>query len=623
MEEWIGERWHRFVTRVADRSYADQAVALPSVERSVGLLFRAAGGSAGVRVVPAAQARIGGPRDWLQRVAGSGLRAAATRLDGETLALPPVIAVFDDAALNRDLYLWLAALAASHQGGEPADAAASGRGWIAANQAATERAMQRCPGLAERWQRLRGAHLAQRPDPVRLRGAAAAAEAAVQAALRGEGGPCGQLADLQPTAVAPVWLWLEALPPLSLPQGGASNDDEAAEAAGSRAKQSLARRRTQRADEPSGRAPMVLPSRIESLMTWSEHVPIDRASDDEDDGQALAAAEDMDHLTVSRDGAAPASRVKFDLDLPSASADDLPLGPGESTPEWDWKQQRLRPDHCRIVTMLARPGEPFRPTPLLRSTARRVRRKLEVLRAAPRLQRGCTDGDAIDLDAWVRHAAAGSSGAATPGDPAVYARHVRGERSLATLLLADLSLSTDAHVNDEQRVIDVIRDALFLFGEALHGTGDAFSMLGFSSVRRGYVRMQHLLGFDEPWNAAAQARVGAIKPGYYTRMGAAIRLATRRLAERPERQRLLLILTDGKPNDIDVYEGRWGLEDTRHAVVQARQAGLMPFCLSIDEAAHHYLPHLFGQQGWAQVCRPAELPARLATVYARLTRSAA
>jgi nitric oxide reductase NorD protein len=166
----------------------------------------------------------------------------------------------------------------------------------------------------------------------------------------------------------------------------------------------------------------------------------------------------------------------------------------------------------------------------------------------------------------------------------------------------------------------VIRDALFVFGEALAGTGDAFSMVGFSSVRRSHVRMQLLKDFEEAWTDAAQARVGAIKPGYYTRMGAAVRWTTKRLVERPERQRLLLILTDGKPNDIDVYEGRWGIEDTRHAVQEARAAGLLPFCLSIDEEAHEYLPHLFGRQGWAQVRRPAELPARLATVYGRLTR---
>jgi nitric oxide reductase NorD protein len=154
----------------------------------------------------------------------------------------------------------------------------------------------------------------------------------------------------------------------------------------------------------------------------------------------------------------------------------------------------------------------------------------------------------------------------------------------------------------------------------LHGLGDAYAMLGFSSVRRAHVRMQHLKGFDEAWKPAVQARVGAIKPGYYTRMGAAIRLAAKRLQERPERQRLLLILTDGKPNDLDVYEGRWGIEDTRHAVQEAREAGLTPFCLSIDEEAQDYLPHLFGSQGWAQVSQPAELPLRLAAVYARLTR---
>ena len=115
-------------------------------------------------------------------------------------------------------------------------------------------------------------------------------------------------------------------------------------------------------------------------------------------------------------------------------------------------------------------------------------------------------------------------------------------------------------------------------------------------------------------------RIGAIKPGYYTRLGAAIRHATQRLQARPERQRLLLVLTDGKPNDLDIYEGRYGLEDTRHAVQAARAAGLQPFCVTIDEQAHDYLPFLFGSQGWTLVRRPQELVARLAQVYARLTR---
>lgn len=605
MEEWIGERWHRWITRAADRSFPAQAVTLAEVKAAAAMLFHAVGGGYGVRVVPAGESRAGGPRGWLQKIAGSGRRAATAKLDADTLALPPVIAVFDDKALNRDLYLWLAALAAAHDGEGD---------WIAGNRAATARVLQRCPGLRARWQRLRDAQLAQRPGPEQ------GAEAAVRAALRDEAVPHAAIAAHE---VAPVWVWLEALP-AAAGDAAATTDDAARESASAAAPRSDTRRRTRRVEpQKDKRAPLLLPSKTEQLMSWAEHVPLDRATDDEDDGNAQRAADDMEQLAITRDGQAGAARVKFDLDLPSASADDVAIAEGETLPEWNWKRQKLEPDHCRVVTLMAQPGTPFAPGLALRRTARQVRRRLEVLRAAPRWQRRCADGEAIDLDAWVRHAAdAGEQGGAAPSprDPLVFARRTRGERSFATLLLADLSLSTDAHVDNDARVIDVIRDALYVFGEALEGTGDAFEMLGFSSVRRQHVRMQHLKGFDEAWSREAQARVGAIKPGYYTRMGAALRHATQRLALRPERQRLLLILTDGKPNDLDVYEGRWGLEDTRHAVHEAREAGLLPFCLSIDEEAHEYLPHLFGRGGWAQVRRPAELPARLASVYARLTR---
>ena len=618
MEEWVGQQWHKLITRWADTGFADQAVTLDSVRKPVELLFRAAGGHPAVRVVPAAAARIAGPRGWLQRMAGSGTHAATPRLDGQTLALPPVVAVFNSRALNHDLFLWLAALAAVHEGGD----------WLSANVNASARALQRFPGLRPRWQALVDAQLALRPDIAALPPPAAAAEAAVRSALRGQlvlhSRPQAQAqadAHAQAQDLAPVWLWLDAVPPTEAAASDRDADGQAHGASEDSAQDTL-RRRTRRTTPQKGRAPLLLPSKVESILTFADHVPVDRATDDEPDDHASAAADSQDELAISRDGQASASRVKFDLDLPSASADDRPLGPGESLPEWDWKQQRLRADHCRAQTLVATAGETFQPSPALRATARRVRRRLDVLRAAPRWQRACTDGDALDLDAWVRHQANlhdTSAGGPAP-EPRVYARAQRGERSLATLLLADLSLSTDAHVNNSQRVVDVIRDALYVMGEALQGSGDAFAMLGFSSVRRAHVRLQHLKGFDEPWNRTVQNRVGAIKPGYYTRMGAAIRVATRRLGERGERQRLLLLLTDGKPNDLDVYEGRWGLEDTRHAVLEARAAGLTPFCLSIDEEAQDYLPHLFGPRGWAQLRRPTELPTRLAQLHAQLTR---
>lgn len=607
MEEHVGLWWHRWVTRAADRRHPDAAVTLDETTRAVTLLLRAAGGDAALRVAPAGLAKAGGPRGWLQRVAGSGTRTERAQLDAQALALPPFLAVFAERELNRDLYLWLAALAALY---EP-------RGdWIADHRAATARVLQQLPGLRARHARLVATHLAQRPAPASLRGLAAAHEAAVQAALRGDDHPA---VAVKPHDVAPLPLWLE---PVFGADPAAARDARQDDGRGERrnaSPSSAAHRRAERVAHAPSRHAIVLPSRSESLLAWAEFVQVDRATDDEPDPNALAAADDMERLTVTPGGQTAASRVRFDLDLPSASADDRPLGPGRRLPEWDWRARRLQADHCAVQVLVAASAPAYRPPPALRATARRVRRRFEVLRAAPQWQRGCTSGDAIDLDAWVRHRVTAGD-AAVSAAPALYRQRTRGARSLATLLLADLSLSTDAYADSDARVVDVIREALVVFGEALAATGDAFEMLGFSSVRRHHVRLQHLKGFDEPWNAAVQARVGAIRPGYYTRMGAALREATLRLAARPERQRLLLVLTDGKPNDLDVYEGRYGLEDTRHAVQAARDAGLTPFCVTIDERAHDYLPHLFGARGFALVRRPRELPTRLARVYATLTR---
>lgn len=607
MEEHVGLWWHRWITRAADRSHPQAAVTLGEMTRAVTLLLRAAGGDATLRIAPAGLAQAGGPRGWLQRVAGSGTRTERAQLDAQALALPPVLAVFAERELNRDLYLWLAALAAAY---------APTGDWIADHRGATARVLQALPGLRARHARLVAAHLAQRPGPASLRGIAAVHEAAVQAALRGEDHPA---VAVRAHDVTPLPLWLEPIGNAAASTAHDERDDDGRGERRDAAPGSTTRRRAERVAHAPSRHAIVLPSRSESLLSWAEFVRVDRATDDEPDPNALAAADDMERLTVTPGGQTAASRVKFDLDLPSASADDRPLGPGRRLPEWDWRTRRLQPDHCAVQTLVAAATPAYQPPAALRATARRVRRRFEVLRAAPQWQRGCTSGDAIDLDAWVRHRIAAGETAVSAA-PAVYRQRTRGARSLATLLLADLSLSTDAYADSSARIVDVIREALYVFGEALAATGDAFEMLGFSSVRRQHVRLQHLKGFDEPWSATARSRVGAIRPGYYTRMGAALREATLRLAARPERQRLLLVLTDGKPNDLDVYEGRYGLEDTRHAVQAARDAGLTPFCVTVDEHAHDYLPHLFGARGFALVRRPRDLPTRLARVYATLTR---
>ncbi|MPN15954.1 hypothetical protein SDC9_163290 [bioreactor metagenome] len=111
-----------------------------------------------------------------------------------------------------------------------------------------------------------------------------------------------------------------------------------------------------------------------------------------------------------------------------------------------------------------------------------------------------------------------------------------------------------------------------------------------------------------------------IKPGYYTRLGAAIRHATGLLDTQKVSRRVLLILSDGKPNDLDLYDGRYGIEDTRMAVIEARRRGVVPFCVTIDREGASYLPHLFGPQGYAVLRKPEELPLHLPLFYAQLTR---
>ena len=116
-------------------------------------------------------------------------------------------------------------------------------------------------------------------------------------------------------------------------------------------------------------------------------------------------------------------------------------------------------------------------------------------------------------------------------------------------------------------------------------------------MRRDNVRYHLLKGFDERYGSDIRGRLAALKPGFYTRMGAAIRHSAAILSTQKSARRLLLILTDGKPNDLDKYEGRYGIEDTRVAIQEARRLGLTPFCVTIDEEAGDYLPHLFGTGG--------------------------
>lgn len=116
-----------------------------------------------------------------------------------------------------------------------------------------------------------------------------------------------------------------------------------------------------------------------------------------------------------------------------------------------------------------------------------------------------------------------------------------------------------------------------------------------------------------------ERRIRALEPGRYTRMGPAIRHCTALLAERPQRHRLLLVISDGKPNDTDYYEGRYAIEDARRAILDARQQEVRVFGITVDRDAQAYVPRLFGRGSWAMVNRPEHLPQALPAIYRKIT----
>jgi nitric oxide reductase NorD protein len=612
MEEFVGGLWHKLVTRAANQRHPDAAVRLDDIRKSAGILFRAMGGDAGLNLAAAPAMQHGARRRWMERIAGSGERIDLAWRDQETLRLPEQIDLFPERRLNRDLYLWLVALSA-------ADSDES-QPWIVRNQQATLATLERFPGLLPRYRRLVEAMLPLRFDPDQLPEEEARQERAIRQALQDPGSVLALPAARRP--FQPVPLWPHPAPPVSASAKSDSGDGAPERESSEKTEDPNSRRKhlAERTEMPDGKDGFMMMFRAESLFSWSEFVKVNRPQDDDEDTQsAKLAAEDMDKLTVARDGKTSAAKLRFDLDLPSAGEDDAPLGEGIPLPEWDYRKQVMLPDYCRLQELIARDAGPAELPPHLRRTARRLRGQFQALVPVRTWLRAQQDGDEIDLDQWMQLEADRVGGGAV-SNRGLYRCQVNRERDLACLLLADLSLSTDAYASDNARVIDVIRDSLFLFSEALSATGDRFALHGFSSLRRGHVRFHRLKDFGEHYSGEVRGRIAAIKPGYYTRMGAAIRHASASLAGQKSQQRLLLLLTDGKPNDLDHYEGRYGIEDTRMALMEARKQGLRPFCVTIDREANGYLPHLFGAGSYAVIRQPEDLPKELPLLYAQMTR---
>lgn len=290
--------------------------------------------------------------------------------------------------------------------------------------------------------------------------------------------------------------------------------------------------------------------------------------------------------------------------------------------EWDNAAGRLRPDWVTIMDYPQRQA----PSAIIDSVVERyaeVERRIAALVdqarvSRPKRLRRQAQGDRLDIDAAIRFAVDRRAGLSP--DVRVYETTALLERDLSVLLLLDISESTkDTVGGTTTSVFSLERAATALLAEAMAGTGDPFAIHAFCSDGRQDVRITRIKDFDIPYGSLSKSRLAGLRPGFSTRMGAALRHAGQTIATQHTHRKLVLVVTDGEPSDVDVSDRRYLIEDARKAVQELAHAGIDTFCVALDKAAEAYPERIFGRRNFMRIANLEALPERLPMLYFRLT----
>ena len=287
----------------------------------------------------------------------------------------------------------------------------------------------------------------------------------------------------------------------------------------------------------------------------------------------------------------------------------------ELYPEWDHGRQHYRKNWCVMREKTVTPVHDsfYRDTlDKYAGVVKHLRRKFEALRDENRLDRRQTQGDEIDLDALIEALADAKDGREM--SDRLFVRLHRAERNIAVAFLVDMSGSTKGWINEAER------EALVLLCEALELLGDRYAIYGFSGTTRKRCELFRIKTFDERYGDEVKARIAGIRPQEYTRMGFALRHMTKLLNQIEAKTRVLVTLSDGRPDDyFDVYRGQYGIEDTRMALLEAARTGIHPFCITLDRDARDYLPHMYGAARYIILDDVRQLPVKVTDIYRRIT----
>ncbi|HLU06268.1 MAG TPA: VWA domain-containing protein [Woeseiaceae bacterium] len=574
-------------------------------------------------------ARIDAPDDAtiLRRFRIVALQQASRAARGSAAAAPAL-----SDALKRDLYLLLEA------------------------DAADQDLVRLLPGVRAPLNELRRDALSRRPALAEFPAARLPLEELVRQVLRTDcTAPCPELpvsesparsaelarelaAKVAPdgiTGVRPMYkdLWTGDLRPasparMSAAAGTASSDDDSDDSPTPRGARLDRRPDVREADEDEDKqepgAWMIQSAQPEQHI--EDPMGAQRPTDRDDQTAAEEFADSMSELPEARLVSTPGrpKEVLLSDDPPDARSTSEASSTEEgglriNYPEWDFRINAYKDAAATVRSMRAPCGPQLWVDKTLdqhHAMLTAIRRRFEMLRSQRVRLRKQLEGDELDLGACIDNYADFRAG--LPMADGLYETRRAARRNMAISLLIDTSGSTDGWVSASRRVIDVEREALLLVCIALEGMAEPYSVHAFSGEGPHGVTVREIKRFDEHYDNDVALRIAALEPERYTRAGAALRHVTTMLMQQNAEHRLLLLLSDGKPNDVDHYDGRYGVEDMRQAVNETKLQGISPFCLTIDRQAANYLPAMFGERHYAMLPRPELLPTVLVDWLRRL-----
>lgn len=291
--------------------------------------------------------------------------------------------------------------------------------------------------------------------------------------------------------------------------------------------------------------------------------------------------------------------------------------------EWDYQIQLERPAWATVLEKRAKLGE-LEVIDAITAQYKREIHRMKFLLDAMQPQgvqriRKLEDGDEIDINAAIQSFTDIRLG--NQPDPRIMMRSVRKTRDFSILVLLDLSESTNETVQDQEySVLDLTRQACVLLADAINKVGDPFAIHGFCSDGRHDVEYYRFKDFDQHWNEVPKAKLAGMTGQLSTRMGAAIRHAGHHLKLQRSAKKLLIVITDGEPADIDVRDPQYLRYDTKKAVEEVARNGVTTYCMSLDPRADNYVSRIFGQKNYMVVDHVQRLPEKLPMLYAGLTR---